>query len=125
MNFCIFIPGPNNLLTPILSYATAAVGSNDHSLQEKALQITIKHVQMLIAMSEKVLQLGAAHKGKRETVRLAAVVGGALESLCRDLSRDGITLTQQIDKNLTVEADPLHLQQVLFNLFLNAREAFL
>lgn len=113
----------NNLLTPILSYATAALGCDDSDLRVKALEVTVKHVKMLIAMSDKVLHIGAAHRGQRETVSVREVVDGAIESLCRDLARDGITLTVDVEESLTVEADSLHLQQVLFNLFLNAREA--
>lgn len=113
----------NNLLTPILSYAMSAVGADDMAFKNKALSVTIKNVQMLIAMSDRVLEISAAKSAKCESVSVKQVVKGALESLCRDVSKDGVTLTINVDDSMVVWADPLQLQQVLFNLFLNAREA--
>jgi signal transduction histidine kinase len=43
--------------------------------------------------------------------------------LCRDLAKDGIRFSIDVDEALTVWADSLQVRQVLFNLFLNAREA--
>ncbi|MGB2986702.1 MAG: HAMP domain-containing sensor histidine kinase [Phycisphaerae bacterium] len=113
----------NNLLTPILAYAQAALGSNDSELQRKALTVTMKNVRMLVAMSDRVLEISAAKPPTRESVSVREVVEDAIASLCRDLGRDGIRLSIKIDESSTVRADALQLQQVFFNLFLNAREA--
>ena len=113
----------NNHLTPIRAYAEYALTSDDHELMRKALTITNKSVQMVIAMSSRILEISAAKPQQTETVRLRAVIEDALASLCRDLSQDGISLTVNVADSMTVLADPLQLQQVLFNLFLNAREA--
>lgn len=113
----------NNLLTPILSYAQVALGAEDLEIKNKALAVTVKNVQMLIAMSERILEISAAKPAKKENVLVKQAVDDALESLCRDLSKDGIQLTMKIDESLTVWVDALQLRQVLFNLFLNAREA--
>jgi len=113
----------NNLLTPILSYADYALQCDDAQLAKKALTVTARNTRMLIAMSERVLELGAAKPQKRESVAVRQAVEDALASLCRDLSKDGISFELAIDESLTVFADPLQLRQVLFNLFLNAREA--
>ena len=111
----------NNLLTPILAYATSALGSDDAALQKKALQVTVKNAQMLVAMSDRVLEISAAKPAKREDVNVLRAVDDAIASLCRDLSKDGITINVEVDESLTAWADPLQLQQVLFNLLLNAR----
>jgi signal transduction histidine kinase len=115
----------SNLLTPILGYAEAALSTDDHELQRKALTVTAKNVRMLVAMVERVLEISAAKPAEFEPVSVRAVAEDATASLCRDLSKDHIRLALKIDESLQVFADPLHLQQVLFNLFLNAREAML
>jgi C4-dicarboxylate-specific signal transduction histidine kinase len=78
---------------------------------------------MLTQMSGRILEIGAARSAERETVALRPVVNDAYASLCRDLAKDGIRFTAEVDDMITVHADALQLQQVLFNLFLNAREA--
>ncbi len=113
----------NNLLTPILSYADYALQADDVALAKKALTVTARNTRMLIAMSERLLELGAAKPQQRESVGVRQAVEDALASMCRDLSKDGISFEMNIDDSLTVFADPLQLRQVLFNLFLNAREA--
>ncbi len=113
----------NNLLTPLLGYAKAALNTNDAGLQVKALTVTVRNVEMLSAMADRVLEISAAKEPTRESVSLRSVIDDAAASLCRDLSKDGIRLLVQVDESLTVWVDRLQLQQVLFNLFLNAREA--
>ncbi len=115
----------NNLLTPILSYAQAALDTGDLDLQKKALSVTVKNVRMLVAMADRVLQINAAKPIKPEITLLQEAATDAVDSLCRDLSKDGITLSIRIDEGLTAWVDPLHLRQVLFNLLLNARQALL
>ena len=58
----------NNLLTPIRSYAQAALDSEDPTLRKKALVVTLKNVDMLVAMTGRVLEIGAAKTGDRRTV---------------------------------------------------------
>lgn len=113
----------NNLLTPMLGYAKAALGGNDAQLQRKALTVTVKNVEILTAMASRLLTLGAARTGEPESVRVQDVVDDALNSLCRDLSKDGVRLVMRIDEGLKVWADRVQLHQVLFNLLLNAGEA--
>lgn len=113
----------NNLLTPILGYAQAAEQADDPQLMKRALAVTIRNCQVLIAMSDRVLNVSAARSTTPESVNLRTAIDEARASLCRDLEKDGITFWAKVDDSLTVWADPLQLQQVLFNLFLNAREA--
>lgn len=115
----------NNLLTPILSYADYALSSDDPEVMRKALAITSKNIRILVHMSERLLELNAASPTKREAVPVRQVVNDALASLCRDLSKDRISLRIDIDDQLVAFADGLQLQQILFNLLLNAKEAML
>ncbi len=113
----------SNLLTPIQAYAQAALDADDAALQRKALTVTLKNVRMLVAMSDRVLEISAAKPAKRESVSVRGAIEDAVASLCRDLGKDGIRLSINLQEPVTVWADRLQLQQILFNLFLNAREA--
>ncbi|MFQ5495752.1 MAG: sensor histidine kinase [Phycisphaerae bacterium] len=112
----------NNLLTPILAFSKAALKSDNPSLRERALQVTVSNVEMLVAMSGRLLELTAARSNARREVLLGGVVDDAVASLCRDLDKDGIRFTTRIDADVSVYVDRLQLQQVLFNLLLNARD---
>ncbi len=113
----------NNLLTPILAYADSALQSNDLEFAKKALGVTARNARMLISMSGRMLELGAAKPQQREKTDIRQAVTEALASMCRDLEKDGVTFAMKIEEGYCVLADPLQLRQILFNLFLNAREA--
>ncbi|MBI3834259.1 MAG: hypothetical protein HY287_08020 [Planctomycetes bacterium] len=113
----------NNLLTPMLAYAESAVNSDNVEFLRKALRITVKNARMLVGMSERVLEISAPRPLKLEIVDVRSIVDAAIESLCRDLSKDGISTHIEIASDLKAYCDPLQIQQVLFNLFLNARQA--
>ena len=113
----------NNLLTPMLAYVDAALGCDDAELMKKALSVVSKNARILVGMSERVLEIGAARPPKRESVQVRRVVDAALAGLCRDLGKDGIDVVIEVGDDAMALCDALQLQQVLFNLFLNAREA--
>ena len=113
----------NNLMTPMVAYARFAIDSDDDALRIKALEITLKQTAIITAMSDRIVRLAMNKPLTLESVGLLTVVEEAVASLCRDLSKDGITLKLSIDDSLEVWADAKHLQQVFFNLLLNARRA--
>lgn len=113
----------NNLLTPILAYSETALQSNDLELAKKALTVTARNARMLISMSGRMLELGAAKVHETERVDVHQAVIEAQASMCRDLEKDGITFMTEIEAGLAVMADALQLRQIFFNLFLNAQEA--
>ena len=113
----------NNLITPMLNYAIAAQESGDAELVKKTLKVTEQNARILIAMSTRLLEVSSAAPLKRSDVAVRGVVQDALTALGRDMQKDGITVTLDVDETQTAWVDRLQLQQVLFNLFLNAREA--
>lgn len=113
----------SNLLTPIRSYVETALQEDDHELQKKALTVTLKNVRILVAMCDRVLEISSAKPAAREMCAVRTAVNDAADALCRDLSKDGIRFRVHLDDPLTAYVDPFQLQQVLFNLFLNARKA--
>lgn len=113
----------NNLMTPMVAYARFALDSDDDALRVKALEMTLKQTAVITAMSDRIVRLAVNKPLAPESVGLGEVVEESVASLCRDLSKDGITLKISIDDSLKVWADAKHLQQVFFNLLLNARRA--
>lgn len=113
----------SGLLTPILGYAKKALADDDVELMRKALTRTVSNTEMLVAMSGRLLGLTSAKPPERKRTSLRSVVDEALASLCRDPAKDGITVAIHMPESLSARVDGLQLQQVLFNLFLNAREA--
>ena len=113
----------NNLLVPMLSYARYAQANDDPVMLRKAVETTINTGQVLVAMSDRLLRLSAAKATELALTPLAPIADEAVACLCRDFQKDGISFAQRIDEGLEVWADPLHLQQVFFNLLLNARAA--
>lgn len=113
----------NNLLTPVKGYARGALSTNELDFKDKALRIALRNIETAVAMSDRLLAIGAAKPTQKEDVVLKQVVIEAVESLCRDLAKDGIQLTVNVDDGLGAHVDPLQIRQVLFNTLLNAREA--
>ena len=111
----------NNILCPMQSYASYALVDGDPELTRKALERTVSNSKVLKAMSERLLSLGSAKAPEFEVVSLRQVVDEAVASLCRDLSKDRVRFKCEVDDETRVWGDPLHLQQVFFNVLLNAR----
>jgi signal transduction histidine kinase len=116
----------NNLLTPLKSYATFALENlDDRALTEKALQKAVKNSGRASEIIESMLALVSGEKQDKIHVRLRDLIDEIFVCLCRDFSKDGITVEIQIPYELTVFVVPVQVQQVLMNLILNARDAML
>ena len=116
----------NNLLTPMKSYATLALSNlNDPSLVERALHKAVANSERASKIMESMLALGDGKTEERITTRLRGLVEEVFTCLCRDFSKDGITVDIEIPDGLTVWCVPVQIQQVLMNLILNARDAML
>lgn len=113
----------SNLLTPIKSYAQKALEDDDRELQRKALTVTLQNVDILVRMADRVLEIGAAKPAQRELVEIRAVVEDAAACMCRDVGKDGIRFSVAVDDAATAWVDRLQLQQIFFNLFINAHKA--
>lgn len=113
----------NNLLTPIISYSQYALSRKDPALMEQSLERTLKGTTRLVNLSEKLLGLSAIERYAAGPVKVKQVILDALDCLGRDLAKDSIRLSLDVPDDLFVQADAGSLNQVLFNLFLNARQA--
>ncbi len=116
----------NNLLTPLGNYATLALNNpGDKALVEKVLRKTAQTSKQATKILESMLSLSDGKRQEQKNAQLIALVEGVFNCLCRDFSKDGITVKIEIAEDLTIRAVPVQIQQVLMNLILNARDAML
>ena len=116
----------NNLLTPLKSYASYALENlDDRALTEKALQKAVQNAGRASKIMESMLALVSGEIQEKKNVQLLDLIGDIFTCLCRDFSKDGITVEIQIPGEMTVFVVPVQAQQVLMNLILNARDAML
>jgi len=114
----------NNLLTPMRSYATLALGNpSDQALVEKALQKAVANAERASKIMESMLALGDGKTQESKTTGLRGLVEEVFTCLCRDFAKDRITVNIEIPEELTIQCVPVQIQQVLMNLILNARDA--
>lgn len=113
----------NNLMTPILARAEAALTMNDPALTRKTIERTVTHAQRAIAVAGHLLDLAQGADGGPDTCNVAAVVQEALETATRPFEKDGIEVRVSVPAELHVRVRADLLCQVLLNLLLNARAA--
>jgi signal transduction histidine kinase len=112
----------NNILTPILSYAQLALAKPDnHELMRKAVERALAGAQRAAHISSSLLGFAREADGG-DSANLRTVIDEAMGCLARDPRKDGIELTISVP-DLMLAISPLKLQQVLLNLFLNAKQA--
>ena len=123
---CMIAHEINNLLTPIASYASLALNNlQDKPLTEKALRKAMQNCERATRVMESMLAIANGRSQEKKQSNLLALVEEVFNCLCRDFSKDGITVKIQIPEGLTIRAVPVQIQQVLMNLVLNARDAML
>ena len=116
----------NNLLTPMKSYAAFALDHpDDKALSQKALRKIVRNCDRAAKIMESMLALVGGKIQERTEVRLRDLIDEVFTCLCRDFTKDGITVDIQIPGDLTVSVVPVQIQQVFMNLILNARDAML
>ena len=116
----------NNLLTPLVNYATLALNNpDDRQLAKKALRKTAQNSDRASKIMQSILNAVKGMNEDKKHTSLTELVEDAFSCLCRDFSKDAITVKIQIPQDLTVYVVAIQLQQVIVNLILNAREAML
>jgi len=115
----------NNILTPIVSYCGYAMQRQDPELMRTAVEKTHKNAQRLTTLCNRILGMAVDDQmGPTETA-LLPLARDAVECLGRDLDKDDITVSVDVAEDLKARATAGSLQQVLFNLVINARQAML
>jgi len=116
----------NNLLTPLTNYAALALKNpEDKALTEKVLQKTFNNSRRACEVMASILAMTKKDTEKKTDSPLLELVEEIFTCLCRDFSKDSISVQIQIPRELTIYGIGIQLQQMLMNLILNAREAML
>lgn len=116
----------NNILTPLTNYAQLAINNPaDTALTRKALEKTVLNSTRAAKILESIKTLANGEKQHKKNSRLNLMIEDIFTCMCRDFSRDKITVDIQIPDGLTIWAVPVQMQQMLMNLILNARDAML
>jgi two-component system NtrC family sensor kinase len=123
----------NNLLTPSMSYAQLALrrldgGTVDAELIRKALVKAHSAGAKAGRICDAILNFARPDAGSgaaAASADVSAVVEESLATLGHDPAKLGIMVRCEIAPGLRAAIDPLHLEHVLVNLLINAREAML
>lgn len=115
----------NNVLAPVISYAQYALDRDDVPLMRKTLETVLKQFSAVQAMSDRVLGFARQNTTATTVFNLRRMLEEAVGCLGRDLAKDNITLKFEGDESIEVKGDADALQQVFFNLVLNARQALI
>ncbi|RPI14091.1 MAG: PAS domain S-box protein [Lysobacterales bacterium] len=116
----------NNLLTSILGYVTLAAERETALLDPKLggyLAQARRSCERARDLIQQMLLFSRGQRGKCRTVRVAQQVRVALDTVRPTLGPGVILETVLDDASPPVCIDPLHLEQVLLNLCINARDA--
>ncbi len=123
---CMIAHEINNLLTPLANYATLSLNNpDDKPLAEKTFKKIIRSSEQASKIMKSMLALTNGQAQENENTPLLTLVEEVFTCLCRDFSKDGMTVNLQIPQDLEVWAVPVEIQQVLMNLILNARDAMM
>ncbi|MCE5327317.1 MAG: hypothetical protein LLG01_12990 [Planctomycetaceae bacterium] len=113
----------NNILTPILNYATLA--KKNPALTDKALSHAASGGARAAEICQAILGISGTGAAEASHVNVRQAVQDVLAAMARDPAKDRIELAVEIPEGLTALARPVELHQVLLNLLMNARTALL
>jgi len=114
----------NNILTPVVSYAQYALGRDDVDLMKKALEKAFTNGREAADVCQSLLAFGRGENTGTACL-VDEVVAAAVKCLVRNLAKDNIELQIDVPPRLAVAVEGCLLQQVLYNLIINARDAML
>lgn len=110
----------NNILTPLLGYASAAMGApHDAELARRAIERTAEGASRAARIAESVLELAGAGAGRVESCDVGEAVAGALA--CARLG--SVSVRVNVKPGLRATIRQAALQQVVLNLVANAARA--
>lgn len=114
----------NNMLTPILGYIEMLLKSND-IVQDfrQPLQDMKDAASRARDLTQQLLAFGRKQLLRLEPVHLNEVLSNT-KKILRRMIRENVHIRFSTDKNLAwVQADPTRLEQIIFNLAVNAQDA--
>jgi C4-dicarboxylate-specific signal transduction histidine kinase len=115
----------NNLLTPLVSYAQYALSRGRPDELKAAVERSLRTAERLGGLCGRIMGMAAGSPDELTNIEIERAAREAVECLGRDPARDGICLTIESPSGLSARAAAGSLQQVLFNIVLNARQAMI
>ncbi|MBT8370054.1 MAG: two-component sensor histidine kinase, partial [Deltaproteobacteria bacterium] len=91
---------------------------------DRLMQIVLREADRLSSLVTNFLLYARPPAGNVEAMELEKIIIDTIELFEKDANNDGrITTTKNIQPGIWISMDPLHLQQILWNLLINAAEA--
>ncbi len=114
----------NNPINGIINYAQILLDETPDESTREVLQRIISEGERIAGIVGNLLSFARQRGEEREVVQVETVLEDSLALLKHQLQKDGIIISQEIEKNLPpVRVNPQQLQQVFLNLLSNARYA--
>ncbi len=124
----------NNLLTPLLNYAAAGIGSDDPNFQRKALERCLGAAKQAQRVSASILALSKQHgkiaqlfhtEQSSHAASVMASIEAALGAIGCDFAKDRIELEIDSKSDANAQITPAALEHIVLNLVLNSRRALI
>ena len=113
----------NNILTTVINYGKMGLRHKDPTTREKAFNRILSAGQRAAKITNGMLAYVRAKGDRREEMDLALAVNDVLILVEKDLQMHRVRLQTDILGNPVCEVNVSHLQQVVMNLIVNARQA--
>ncbi len=113
----------NNLLTTIINYAKLGLRHKDENSRDKALQKIHDAAQRAAKITSTVLSMSRNRAGQLEPMDLRALINDTMLLMEREFRKYRINVETDLQAVPNVNASPTHIQRVLLNLLVNARQA--
>jgi signal transduction histidine kinase len=113
----------NNVLMTILNYAKMGLRHQDEATRTKSFEKILSAAERANKITNAVLGVARNRTDRYEATNLAALMEESLVLLEREFSKYRISVERQFDDVPKAVANGNQIQQVLLNLFINARQA--
>ena len=113
----------NNILTTVINYAKMGLRHKNDATREKSFDRILSAGQRAAKLTSGVLSYARAKGDRRDEMDLAQVIADVLIRVEKDLQMNRVRLQTDILGNPVCDVNVSHLQQVLMNMIVNARQA--
>lgn len=113
----------NNVLMTVINYAKMGIRTKDEAARDKALEKILLAGQRAAKITNTILGVARNRSNSREPTNLAALIDEALVLLEREMNKYRIAVEVDLQRVPAALVNGNQIQQVLFNLLTNARQA--
>ena len=113
----------NNILMTIMNYAKMGLRHRDDATRDKALTKILTASERAARITNSVLGMARNRSSSMEPTDIASLIRETLVLLEREMARYRISVDVDVSDTPPAQANGNQIQQVLFNLLINARQA--